>query len=91
LLENVKNLIGKKFKPDFDRWLAFLRSLGYENYYKVLNARDYGIPQNRERVFCVSIRGAHMPYSFPDKQELRLRLKDMLDEVIGNLLHKGSE
>ena len=67
LLENVKNLVGKKFKADFDRWLAFLSSLGYTNYWQVLNAKDYGIPQNRERVFCVSIRGNHEPFVFPEK------------------------
>ena len=55
LLENVKNLVGKRFKEDFDNWLKNLESLGYNNYWKVLNAKDYGIPQSRERVFVVSI------------------------------------
>lgn len=82
LLENVKNLVGKRFRADFDKWLEFLSSLGYTNYWKVLNARDYGIPQNRERVFCVSIRGEHKPFMFPEKQELKLRLRDMLDEQV---------
>ena len=82
LLENVKNLVSKKFKADFDRWLSFLSSLGYTNYWQILNAKDYGIPQNRERVFCVSIRGNHTPFVFPEKQELKLRLRDMIDEVV---------
>ena len=82
LLENVKNLVSKKFKADFDRWLAFLKSLGYSNYWQILNAKDYGIPQNRERVFCVSIRGEHKPFKFPEKRELKLRLRDMIDEVV---------
>ena len=82
LLENVKNLVSKKFIGDFNRWLEFLESLGYKNYWQVLNAKDYGIPQNRERVFCVSIRGEHAPYKFPEKQELTLRLRDMIDEVV---------
>ena len=82
LLENVKNLVSKKFKADFDRWLDFLSSLGYTNYWQILNAKDYGIPQNRERVFCVSLRGEHSPYKFPEKQELKLRLRDMIDEVV---------
>lgn len=82
LLENVKNLVSKKFKADFDRWLSFLSSLGYTNYWQILNAKDYGIPQNRERVFCVSILGEHKPYVFPEKQELKLRLKDMIDAVV---------
>lgn len=82
LLENVKNLVGKKFKADFDSWLSFLSSLGYANYWQVLNAKDYGIPQHRERVFCVSIRGEHKPFIFPEKRELTLRLKDMIDEHV---------
>lgn len=82
LLENVKNLVSKKFKADFDRWLYFLSSLGYENYWQILNAKDYGIPQNRERVFCVSIRGEHEPFVFPEKRELKLRLRDMIDAVV---------
>ena len=82
LLENVKNLVGKKFKGDFDSWLSFLSSLGYTNYWQVLNAKDYGIPQHRERVFCVSIRGEHTAFVFPEKRELTLRLKDMIDEHV---------
>lgn len=79
LLENVKNLVSKKFINDFNRWLDFLSSLGYTNYWQILNAKDYGIPQNRERVFCVSILGDHKPFIFPGKQELTKRLKDMID------------
>ena len=82
LLENVKNLVSKKFISDFNRWLEFLSNLGYKNYWKVLNAKDYGIPQNRERVFCVSIRGEHEPFVFPEKIPLTLRLKDMIDAVV---------
>ena len=55
LLENVKNLVGKKFKLAFEEWLVYLESLGYTNYWQVLNAKHYGVPQNRERVFVVSI------------------------------------
>lgn len=82
LLENVKNLVSKKFKADFDKWLDFLSELGYTNYWKVLNAKDYGIPQNRERVFCVSIRGEHKPFVFPKPKELAIRLRDMIDETV---------
>lgn len=82
LLENVKNLVSKKFKADFDKWLDFLAELGYTNYWKVLNAKDYGIPQNRERVFCVSIRGEHKPFLFPKPKELTIRLRDMIDEMV---------
>lgn len=82
LLENVKNLVSKKFKADFDKWLDFLAELGYTNYWKVLNAKDYGIPQNRERVFCVSIKGEHKPFVFPKPKELTIRLRDMIDETV---------
>lgn len=82
LLENVKNLVSKKFKADFDKWLDFLAELGYTNYWKVLNAKDYGIPQNRERVFCVSIRGEHKPFVFPKPKELTIRLRDMINETV---------
>jgi DNA (cytosine-5)-methyltransferase 1 len=82
LLENVKNLVSKKFKADFDKWLDFLAEFGYTNYWKVLNAKDYGIPQNRERVFCISIRGEHEPFVFPKPKELTIRLRDMIDETV---------
>lgn len=82
LLENVKNLVSKKFKPKFDEWLEYLESLGYTNYWKVLNAKDYGIPQNRERVFVVSILGEHTPYEFPDPIPLDLCIADMLEHEV---------
>ena len=44
-----------------------------------MNAKDYGVPQNRERVFCISIRGEHSPFIFPEKQELTVKLKDVLE------------
>lgn len=91
LLENVKNLVGKKFKPDFDEWLNHLESLGYKNYYQVLNAKDYGIPQNRERVFVVSILGEHEPYKFPDPVELELRLKDVLEDEVDEKFYLSEE
>ena len=90
IMENVKNLVGKQFKADFDRWLSFLKSLGYTNYRQVLNAKDYGIPQSRERVFCVSILGDE-PYKFPAKQELTLTLKDMLEENVDTKFYLNQE
>ena len=82
ILENVKALVQKKHKADFDRWLKYLEWLGYTNYWQVLNAKDYGVPQNRERVFVISILGEHKPYEFPEKQELKLRLRDLLDDEV---------
>lgn len=73
LLENVKALVSKKFMPDFQRWLDKLEQLGYNNYWQVLNAKDYGIPQNRERVFVVSIRKDvdTKGYKFPERYLLK--------------------
>ena len=82
LMENVKNLVAKKFKSGFEEWLSALEELGYTNYWQVLNAKDFGVPQNRERVFCVSILGEHEPYEFPEKETLELRLKDILEDEV---------
>lgn len=81
LLENVKNLVGKKFKPDFDKWIEWLESQGYSNYWQVLNAKDYGVPQNRERVFVVSILGEGA-YEFPEPFPLEVKLKDILEDEV---------
>ena len=82
LLENVKNLVGKQFKNDFDKWLNYLENLGYKNYWKVLNAKDYGVPQNRERVFVVSILIEHKPYTFPQPIKLNRAIKDILEDTV---------
>lgn len=82
LLENVKNLVGKKHKHNFDKWLEWLEDQGYKSYWQILNAKDYGVPQNRERVFVVSILGEHEPYEFPGPIELELRLKDILESEV---------
>ena len=84
LMENVKGLVSKKFKPDFLNWLDKLEQLGYNNYWQVLNAKDYGIPQNRERVFVVSIRKDidTKGYKFPSPVPLQKRLKDMLEPCV---------
>lgn len=81
LMENVPDVIGKKNYDDFMKWYAALENMGYQSYYKVLNAKDYGIPQNRERCFMVSIIGK-FNYQFPKKIHLELRLKDMLEEQV---------
>lgn len=64
LMENVKALVQKKFMPDFRRWITLLEGYGYSNFWQVLNAKDFGISQNRERVFMVSIWGGQS-YNFP--------------------------
>ena len=82
LLENVKNLVGKKFKPQFDEWLSYLEELGYTSYWQVLNAKDYGAPQNRERVFVISVLGEHKPYEFPKPILLERCIKDILEDEV---------
>ena len=87
LLENVKNLVGKQFKADFDDWCLVLELLGYTNYWKVLNAKNYGIPQNRERVIMLSIKndnggGQSETYEWPEKIPLKTTLHDMLEDEV---------
>lgn len=83
LWENVKNVLSKRHKHNFDKYLDRMNELGYNNYYKVLNAKDYGIPQNRERIYVLSIRkDIDTGFEFPEPIELKLRLKDMLDDEV---------
>lgn len=91
LLENVKNLVGKRHKANFDLWLEWLVSQGYSNYWQVLNAKDYGVPQNRERVFVVSILGDDKEFHFPEKQDLSIRLKDLLEDSVDEKYYLKSE
>lgn len=81
--ENVKNLLSKKHIHNFNAYLEAMERLGYKSYYQVLNAKDYGIPQNRERVFTISIRNdVDTGFVFPEKQPLKLKLKDMLEDEV---------
>lgn len=83
IMENVKNLVGKKFKADFDKWLNWLEGIGYKNYWKVLNAKDYEVPQNRERVFVISIhKSIENKFEFPKPIKLELMLRDFLEEEV---------
>lgn len=81
LMENVRNLVGQRHKHNFIRWLKVLESLGYQNFWQILNAKDYGAPQNRERVFVVSILGGGQ-YLFPNPIKLQKRLKDVLESNV---------
>lgn len=81
--ENVKNLLSKKHIHNFNNYLDKMNELGYTNYYQVLNAKNYGIPQNRERVFTISIRDdINTQFVFPPKEELKLLLKDLLEDEV---------
>lgn len=81
VMENVPQVCSEKNAKDWESWLQALEMMGYTNYFDVLNAKDYGIPQNRKRCFCVSILGQY-GYSFPKRIPLTYRLKDFLDEGI---------
>lgn len=81
LMENVPQIISSRNMNDFHSWQKKLEDLGYTNYVSLLNSKDYGIPQNRNRCFMVSILGQYS-YSFPKGFELKLRLKDMLEDKI---------
>ncbi len=84
IIENVKNLTSKRFKEQFNSILRDLSELGYTNYWQVLNAKNYGIPQNRERVFIVSIRNdiAQSGFCFPQEMPLMWKLKDFLEDTV---------
>ena len=92
ILENVKNLVGKQFKPQFDEWLKRLDELGYNTYWKVLNAKNYGIPQSRERVFAISIRkDIDTGYEFPIGFDNGKRLKDILESEVDEKYYLSNE
>ena len=83
IAENVKALTSKKFTEEFKTVLESLEEAGYNNYWQVLNAKDYGVPQNRERVFIVSIRkDIDKGFTFPKPIPLELRLKDLLEDKV---------
>lgn len=82
LFENVAALVSKKFIRLFNEWQLLLERMGYTNFTQVLNAKDYGVPQNRERVFMVSIRDCEQPYYFPKPVTLTKRIKDMLENNV---------
>ena len=82
LMENVKNIVSKRFLPLFSEWIDYLAELGYKSFYKVLNAKDYGVPQNRERCFMLSVRDYDGEFTFPSKEELKVKLGELLEEDV---------
>jgi DNA (cytosine-5)-methyltransferase 1 len=82
LMENVAALVSQKFIRLFNAWQLELERYGYRNFAKVLNAKDYGVPQNRERIFMVSVLDEQARYEFPDPMPLQLRLKDVLEPKV---------
>ena len=91
-MENVKALTQKRFLPYLKKWQAELQEYGYENFTQVLNACDYGVPQNRERVFMVSIRkDVSFDYKFPQKMELKKQLADILEDSVPDNYYLSDE
>ena len=85
LQENVAALVSQKFMPDFQKWLDKLSSLGYVSRWARLNAKDSGVPQNRDRVFCLSMRSdVAFEYRFSAPFELKTRLEDVLEEEVAD-------
>jgi len=84
MFENVKNLVSKKFIDDFNDLLDVLDELGFNSYWSVINGKDCGIPQSRERVFVISIRKDidNGKYEFPVPFDIGIRLKDVLENQI---------
>ena len=89
--ENVKNLLSKKHRHNFDAYIEAMDKLGYKSFYQVLNAKDYGVPQNRERVFTVSIREREREYRFPEPIKLEKRLKDILEPSVDESFYLSDE
>lgn len=81
LMENVPQVHSSANMEDFQKWLQFLESIGYSNYYRDLNARDYGIAQNRERCFCISVLGDYK-FTFPEPIPLTKKMKDYLEDEV---------
>lgn len=90
LMENVPEVIGTNNIKHFAKWLEKLESLGYRCYWRVLNAKDYGVPQSRERCFMVSILGDYY-YNFPKTKKLERKLKDLLLEKVDEKYYLSEE
>lgn len=82
LMENVTQVHGKKFINDWNKWLQTLEDLGYKNFWQDLNAKDYGVAQNRNRTFMISILNKNANYKFPDPFELSKCMKDYLEDEV---------
>ena len=90
--ENVKNVLSKKHRHNFDKYLEEMERIGYNNFYQVLNAKDYGVPQNRERIFVISIRkDIEKDFKFPKGFDNGIRLKDILEEEVEEKYYINTE
>lgn len=89
-MENVPQVHSQDNMPDFRKWLDFLESLGYTNYYQDLNAKNYGVAQNRERCFMFSFLGEYN-YHFPQPIPLKKKLKDYLEDNVDEKYYINNE
>jgi DNA (cytosine-5)-methyltransferase 1 len=90
IMENVPGVIGEQNKSAFSDWENQLRRLGYSNYHRILNAKDYAIPQNRRRCFMVSILGDY-GFEFPPRMPLKYRLKDYIEDEVDESYYLSEE
>lgn len=90
LMENVPQVHSKANMPDFQKWIDFLESKGYSNYWQDLNAKDYGVAQNRNRCFMVSLLGERN-YKFPQPIPLERKLKDYLEDEVEEKYYINNE
>lgn len=88
--ENVKNIISKKHKHNFDNYCERMAQMGYKNYWQVMNAADYGVPQSRERVFTISILG-ESNFKFPKPFELEKKILDLLEDNVDEKFYLSDE
>ena len=93
MYENVKNIVGKQFKKTFDMFIAELNEYGYNTYWKVLNAKDYGVPQNRERVYIFIVEKTldNGKFEFPEGFDNGIRLKDILETEVDDKYYLSEE
>lgn len=82
LMENVIQVHNQHNNHDFEEWQHFLEGLGYKNYWKDLNAKDYNLPQSRKRCFMVSILNSDEDFEFPEPQPLEIKLNDLLEDEV---------
>ena len=93
IYENVKNIVGIRFRPTFDLFIKELEDYGYNVYWKVLNAKHYGVPQNRERVYCVIVRKDldNGTFQFPSPIPLKNALVDLLEDEVDERYYLSDE
>jgi DNA-cytosine methyltransferase len=84
IFENVKNITGKEFKPVFDKFLEELNEYGYNTYWDILNSKDFGVPQSRERVYVIGIKKEidNGEFKFPKGNKSDVKLKDILEKEV---------